>query len=327
MNNNNPQRQTSQANNVNNGEPVKVFSTFKKPDSPRDPEGADGYFKLAMVNYLITKDFEKGMGILEYAFSTDDTIVKAYEYEFKLKISEKGKVDRSQALKLLAPFALDYAIKTLKKVISLDPEHTDAYYNLGICYSETGQIDRSVDMFRKVLELDTNPRSDLHESSIFNLGNQLVKKREYQEAVQQFEKILENNSRVIDALYNAAFIYFRYLNEYDKAISYFERIINLFSLHMDARYNLGLCYYLKDDKEKAMEIWEKLVQINGNYGPAYYNLALTNKELGHKQKAMLFFQKYLDIPVKDPGQYRYAKQAKRRLKQLQEEGDPPKVNG
>lgn len=327
MNTNNQQKPKKKKNtpdsgygiNIENEKNSPVVSTFIKPVDQNELALAERKFGEAMVNYLGTKDINQAVRLMEKIIRTDPSPSYLDELHKIGLCTVNGEVDKAKLENLIGTSGLENAISDLNLVISLNPEYVDAYYNLGICYSETGRIDKSIEFFRRAIELDTDPKSQMLESAMFNLGNQFVIKRQYPEAIEQFEMILEKNPKLTDALYNAAYIYFKYLKDYDKAITYFEKTLKIFSLHLDARFNLGLCYYLKDNKEKAIEIWEQLVQVYSDYGPAYYNLALTTKELGRKDEARLFYQKYLEIPVKEPVQYLYAKHAKRRLKQLQEE--------
>jgi tetratricopeptide (TPR) repeat protein len=326
MDTNNPKRTTKSKNKTENEEIVPVFTTFEIPKNKKAPEKAELLFMEAMVNYLLGRDINRGIQLFEKFISYQEpALIETYH---KMGIcTPAGKIENIHIEKILGLSSIDGAIRLLQEAIEADPAYTDAYYNLAICYSETLQVDRAIELFRKVLELDNNTNSDINESSRFNLGNQLVLRRKYQEAVEQFELILENNPKSLDALYNAAYVNFKYLQEYDKAIEYFDRILKLFNLHLDAWFNLGLCHYLKGDKEKAIEVWERLVQVYPDYAQAYYNLAITSNELGKNHKAMLFYKKYLDVPVKDPSQYHYVKFAKRRLIRLQEEGSNPEVNG
>jgi tetratricopeptide (TPR) repeat protein len=55
---------------------------------------------------------------------------------------------------------LDRAINDFSQVIIGNPNHINAYYNRGVSYQKTGQNDKAIDDFKKVLELsnDTNLR-------------------------------------------------------------------------------------------------------------------------------------------------------------------------
>ena len=44
------------------------------------------------------------------------------------------------------------AIMYFKKAIKLDPDNTPAYYNLGICYGETGQYEKALTSINKAIE-------------------------------------------------------------------------------------------------------------------------------------------------------------------------------
>lgn len=249
-----------------------------------------------------------------------DTPVPASTFEISKDIQEDSKKLFSEAmLNYTKKNDLDKCIELLQRVIDLDSEYTDAFYNLGVCYSHKGNFESAVSMFKSVLLLDTNPKSDVHESARFNLANQYIALQKYSDAIEQYEKILEKNSRAADVIYNLAYVYFKYLIDYDKAIYYFDYLLKINSVHQDSRYNLALCYQFRGQTEKAIHHFETLMRINPEFVPVYYNLALIYKEQGKKDKALWFFEKYLSAPQKSKDQYSYVKYASRRVKELYKE--------
>ncbi|OOP56016.1 MAG: hypothetical protein AYP45_11515 [Candidatus Brocadia carolinensis] len=53
----------------------------------------------------------------------------------------------------------------LKKTVSINPQFSDAYYNMGVVYAKNNQIDEAIKSLQKALEL--NPNDD---KSHFALG-------------------------------------------------------------------------------------------------------------------------------------------------------------
>jgi len=48
------------------------------------------------------------------------------------------------------------AIKEFEKIIKLDPQNVDAYYNLGLCYESLNEFDLARQMYQRVLSIDPN---------------------------------------------------------------------------------------------------------------------------------------------------------------------------
>lgn len=62
------------------------------------------------------------------------------------------------------------AIEALNKARELKPDRSLVHYNLGVLYSEAGQLDKAKDAFEKVLQLDPDDQEAL------NAINMLAKK-------------------------------------------------------------------------------------------------------------------------------------------------------
>jgi len=48
---------------------------------------------------------------------------------------------------------IDEAIEQLNHCIEIDPNHADAYYNLGVAYGFKEEKNKSIEMFDKALEI------------------------------------------------------------------------------------------------------------------------------------------------------------------------------
>lgn len=84
---------------------------------------------------------------------------------------------------------VDKAISSYQKVLELNPENLDAKTDLGLCYAEgTSSPMQGILLLREVVA--KNPG---HEMAQFNLGILSVKSGQYDKAVERFQKVLEIN--------------------------------------------------------------------------------------------------------------------------------------
>jgi len=81
---------------------------------------------------------------------------------------------------------LEESEKELARCQQLDPRRTEVYFPQGICAFQRGEIDTAARLFNKAL--DANP-TDL--GALKYLGNVYLIKREYEPAVDVFERVLE----------------------------------------------------------------------------------------------------------------------------------------
>lgn len=86
------------------------------------------------------------------------------------------------------------AITQFKKAISLDPQFTDAYYNLGSIYRYTNQFDLAEEAFQKVLTLKSN------DSSVnYDLALIYIQKNDYKRATSYLNLVSDSSERYQDA--------------------------------------------------------------------------------------------------------------------------------
>ena len=84
---------------------------------------------------------------------------------------------------------VEKAISSYQKVLSFNPENLDAKTDLGLCFAEgTSAPMKGILLLREVVE--KNPK---HEMAQFNLGILSVKSGQYEKAIERFQKVLEIN--------------------------------------------------------------------------------------------------------------------------------------
>ncbi|MPQ44239.1 tetratricopeptide repeat protein [Clostridium tarantellae] len=84
----------------------------------------------------------------------------------------------------------------------------------------------------------------------FSKGNELYNVKNYEEALNYYEKAIENNECEYHSYYNAGVCYIK-LKEYDKAIN---MITKALELNNDSKYffNLAYCYSMTNNQKKAL---------------------------------------------------------------------------
>lgn len=90
---------------------------------------------------------------------------------------------------------LDKAIHSLEKALEIDPKNLDAKVKLGVCFVEgTSEPMKGIGLLREVLEADSN-NLDAH----LNLGLFAIQSGQYDKAIDRFNKILSINPQYIEA--------------------------------------------------------------------------------------------------------------------------------
>jgi tetratricopeptide (TPR) repeat protein len=151
-------------------------------------------------------------------------------------------------------------------------------------------------------------------------GMAWYKKKDYNEAIANYNKVIEFNPVFEFAFYNRGLAWFA-KKEYDKAIADYTKIIKLNSKNADTYYNnRGNAWKAKNEYDKAIDDYTEAIKINPTYENAYYYRGLAKKEgnidlEGSKQD----FETYLKLITdeNDDG----AEYAKYYIKEFDEKND------
>ena len=112
---------------------------------------------------------------------------------------------------------VEKAIRNYSKVLELNPKNLDAKTDLGILYAEaTPDPMKGIMMLREVIA--ENPS---HENAQLNLGFLSVKSGQFDKALERFDKVLEINPKHVDVYLFKAQVYIQMGNK-QKAIENFE---------------------------------------------------------------------------------------------------------
>ena len=120
---------------------------------------------------------------------------------------------------LLRVMVLNKAIASYNNVLKYNPDNLDAKTDLGICYA-VGSTEpmKGILMLRDVVSKNPN-----HENAQFNLGILSVKSGQYEKAVERFQKVLEINPARKEMYFMIGKAYFLSGNK-EKALQTLEKL-------------------------------------------------------------------------------------------------------
>jgi len=107
----------------------------------------------------------------------------------------------------------------LKRAIAIDPNYTEAYFELGLALIELDRIDEADRSYRRYI--DTHPRN---EQAYYLLGNALFSKNYVRRAIEQYERAISINPGYAEAYFNLGFAYLK-RNQRANASMAFEKSI------------------------------------------------------------------------------------------------------
>ncbi len=119
----------------------------------------------------------------------------------------------------------------------------------------------------------------------YELGNNSLKNKKFDEALSYYQKAIENRKKFQDAVKNRENAAEQLQNDLKNIV---EKILFCYQEKADTHYN-------KKEYEKAIESYHALLYFDHSNYMAYYKIACSFKELGSQNMAEAFFKKVLTI--------------------------------
>ncbi|MGD0813697.1 MAG: tetratricopeptide repeat protein [Verrucomicrobiota bacterium] len=175
------------------------------------------------------------------------------------------------------------------RTLAYTSDNDVAHVNLGAELVKKGNVDEAIFHYRKALEI--NPKNA---QACFNLGNSLRKKGNMDEAITQYRTALEINPHYAQACNNLGTLFFQEERLQD-AINQFQKALEIQPDYAEAHYNLGLALHTEGRLDEAIAHYEKALQVQPNYAECRYNLGNVFDQQGRLDEARAQFQEALRI--------------------------------
>ena len=138
---------------------------------------------------------------------------------------------------------------------------------MGTVYSGTGRYPDAIREFRKALELDSRA-VDTH----LELGQVYVRAKEFANAEASFRKAIELQRQDWRGYKELGLLYYRQ-SDYQGAVEQFERVVDLTPDNSSAYTNLGAFYGLLKNPQKSEEMLDKALKLEPRRISALTNMA------------------------------------------------------
>jgi len=173
----------------------------------------------------------------------------------------------------------------LDRALELNPSYATAHFWRATHYMALGQISDSLTQVRKAAELD--PLSMI---ILTDVGKDLYLARQYDEAIDQYQKSLQVDANFAIAHKGLAEVYAQ-KGMNDEAVAEIEKAIELSGRSIFILDDLGYVYARAGKKSEATKVLGDLDKISGDeYVPAY-GRAVIYAALGHKEKTLAWLER------------------------------------
>jgi tetratricopeptide (TPR) repeat protein/S1-C subfamily serine protease len=183
----------------------------------------------------------------------------------------------------------DKALADLNKVIALQPDDTESYYNRATFYRDLKEYDKALSDFNKIIALKPN---DINGYSY--RGNFYHNLKEYDKALSDFNKriALKTNSQY--GYQERGQLYYS-VKQYNKALVDYGKAIALDPNNQVFYFERGNLYYGTEQYDKALFDYSKAITLMPNFALAYINRGRTYYTLKQYEKALMNFNKAITL--------------------------------
>ena len=185
---------------------------------------------------------------------------------------------------------MEAVIRNFKAAINEDPSFWGAYYNLGTAYYNLEMYEEALSQFDFIIENYSS-----FELAYLGRGLTRLKNRAYSQAYEDF--IVYRDSRPLDyrGWYYAGRCALR-MKQYSKALGYLARVIDLQPMYSRGYYELGNVYYTTNrfrraifNYNQALKLEADLVQAQKRLGESYYRMHNFNGALDQFNNILAVF--------------------------------------
>ncbi len=162
------------------------------------------------------------------------------------------RANRGELLPGALAFCLVFVLGLSVAVAPTWAGEAERHYNLGVGYSQKGQLDAAIASFKEAIRLKRG-----YVNAHYNLGIAYQKKSQYDAAIASWKETIRLKPDYASAHNNLGGVY-TIKGQYDLAIASLKKAIRLKPGRMKAHVILGIAYARKGDRKAALVEYEWL---------------------------------------------------------------------
>ena len=183
----------------------------------------------------------------------------------------------------------DLAIKSYENVLLINPNHAEAYNNLGILLHKKNELEASIAQYEEALRLQPDYAEAHH-----NMGNTFIAMDRLDDAILSYERAVKIKPDYVSALCNLGSA-LRTRGDLDSAITRYSQAISIKPGYAEVHNNLGNVFQDKNDYSVAIEHYRQAIKIKPDYATAYGNIGHALQVRGKFFEAINNYRKAIKI--------------------------------
>ena len=188
---------------------------------------------------------------------------------------------------------LERTVQLWQKGIELKPEYAELYNNLGTTYARMNRPKEAVAIWEQALALEPDQAS-----THYNMGNAYYGEKAYEQAIAAWSRAVDLDDQYTKVHYNIGNAHFN-MNQLAPALVAYERAVVHDPENADLHYNIAQVYIKQDDPERAIQALRRSLEYKQDPG-AYYQLGALYAQRGHAREARLSFGRLLQLAPDHP---------------------------
>ena len=169
------------------------------------------------------------------------------------------------------------------------PNNPDSILLLGKVYRNQGNSTTAEKYLKECIELNPN-----HAEAYSDMGWIAFEKAEYQKALDLWHKVLQINPK-LPGVYRFLAGALICLGKTEEAITALEKDIKISAAPVDSYFLLGNQYLLLQEYNKAKNYFEMVIKVQLSHSSAYYGLATACERLGQKEDFKNYIEKFRQL--------------------------------
>jgi Tfp pilus assembly protein PilF len=160
-----------------------------------------------------------------------------------------------------------------------------AYFGLGIVFTEREQLDTAIAYYNKVIALDP-----AYYEAYENRGYIFGKREQFDKAIDDYNQAIAIKPFLYRAYYNRAGI-FEKMGQFNRALPDYDKAIALNPSYYEAYNNRGIIFTKMGQMEKALVDYDKAIALDPSRYEAYGNRGNVHRKMGQLELARADYQK------------------------------------
>jgi len=230
---------------------------------------------------LLPQQWDIEEGRMEDAAYTDDVLARLDRLEKRLDAFE----NTAYSFLLYAQQLTDRTASFFEDVFGLGREDIAQIHDrLGVNYNNKGDYARSVEAFKKLVDLSRTS------ASCYKLGVAYDNNGDLQEAIESFQAAISLDEANLKAYYRLADVYGKAQN-FGEAVRWLTKAAEIVPDSPETHFRLGSIHTARGSHDQAITAFNRVLDLSPDYPGIYQSLGLAYEQKGEHNKAIEFFKK------------------------------------